>query len=105
VSPVEDILSKQPDLRVLRDPPSLIGQRVRYVLMFHLDPGDAKVQRCKVRAYSWTFPSLREVESLDKNMSALFAQTVFNLAKRDFETGDPNEIRARGQNPPSQPFL
>lgn len=107
VCPVEEILSKQPDLRVLRDPPSLVGRRVRYVLMFHLDPGNSQVRRCKVRAYAWTVPPSvhLELEALDKGMSAFFAQTVFDLAKRHFEQGDPNQIRSGGAVPPMQPFL
>lgn len=93
---VDDILSRQPDLRVLRDPPTLAGQRVRYVILFHLEPGNASVRRCKVRAYAWTVPSLgARLEMMDKQMSAMLAQSVFAVAKRDFENSDPNEIRAR----------
>jgi len=105
VSPVEDILSKQPNLRVLRDPPSLIGQRVRYVLVFHLDPGNQSVRRCKVRAYAWTVPSLCCLESLDKRMSAFFAETVFEVAKMDFENADPDQVRARGSDGSLQLFF
>lgn len=104
VCPVEGILSRQPDLRVLRDPPSLEGQRVRYVLVFHLDPGNATVRRCKVRAYAWTVPSLcSQFEMLDKGVSALLAETIFEMAKEDFERGDPDKLRARKANPSLQP--
>jgi len=101
VRPVEDILSKQPDLRVLRDPPSLMGQRVRYVLVFNLDPSNATVRRCKVRAYAWTVPLLLStLETLDKTMSMLFAETIFEVAKEDFDNSDPDDVRARGADPP-----
>jgi len=100
VCPIADILSRQPGLRVLRDPPGLVGQRVRYVLLFHLDPGSKDVRRCKVRAYAWTDPCLTpRLEALNKEMSALFARTIFNVAKENFKTSDPNEIRAGGVNP------
>lgn len=105
VCPVEDILSRQPDLRVLRDPPSLVGQRVRYVLLFHLEPGSTSVRRCKVRAYAWTDPTLcARLESLHKEVSAIFAETVFEEAKEDFEKSDPNEMRTKRMNP-SLPIL
>jgi len=101
ISPVQDILSRQPNLRVLRDPPTLTGQRVRYVLVFHLDPGDANIRRCKVRAYAWTVPSLRStLETLDKRVSKIFAETVFRAAKEDFEKSNPDALRARGVDAP-----
>lgn len=91
VCSVEDILSKQPNLKVLQDPPSLVGHRIRYVLMFHLDPGDAQVQRFKVRAYAWTNPMIcSKLEEVDKDISSFLAQTVFDEAKEDFEKRDPH---------------
>lgn len=105
VSSVEEILSRQPDLRVLRDPPSLVGQRIRYVLLFHLDPEDSEVTRCKLRAYAWTDPSLcLKLQLMNPMVSTMLAQTVFDEAKKDFEERDPNEIRSRGRNP-SLPVL
>lgn len=103
VCPVEGILSKQPNLRVLQDPPSLVGQRVRYVLLFHLEPESSEVQRCKVRAYAWTDRTLcSRLETLNSNMSSTLAKTVFDVAKEDFENGDPKEMRARRLNPASR---
>lgn len=94
VCPVEAILSKQPQLKVLRDPPSLVGQRVRCVMVFQFDSGDTGVARCKVRAQAWTDPSLHMRLSLDDEMSAMLAESVFSVAKTDFEMGDPDKLRA-----------
>jgi len=96
VCPVEAILSRQPDLKVLRDPPSLAGQRVRCVMVFHLDIENATVARCKVRAQAWTDPSLHLRCPVDKETSMMLAKSVFNVAKADFEESDPDEIRAGG---------
>lgn len=89
------ILERQPNLKVLRDPPSLVGQRVRYVLLFHYDPENAAVARCKVRALAWTDPSLTSRAPIDKEVSRRGAEGVFIVAKIDFEKNDPNELRAR----------
>lgn len=96
VCSIEHILSKQPNLRVLRDPPpSLEGKRVRYVLIFHLDPENSSVQRCKVRAYAWTIPSFPAIlRRLDKTLSTIVAETVYSVAKKQFEQDDPKEIAA-----------
>jgi len=94
---VENILSRQPQLRVLRDPPSLAGRRVRYVLLFHLDPeSNAGVRRCKVRAQAWTDPALHSRHLMDKVVSVMLANSVFSAAKANFEKGDPDEVRAGG---------
>lgn len=96
VCAVEKILERQPDLKVLRDPPSLAGQRVRCVMVFHFDSGHAGVARCKVRAQAWTDPSLHSRPPMDKDMSMMLAGSVFNVAKADFEKRDPEVIRAVG---------
>jgi len=102
---IEDILSKQPNLRVLRDPPGLAGQRVRYVLLFHLDPASTDVRRCKVRAHAWTDRLLSSRSAvLDKDVSALLAGSIFEAAKEIFKNGNPNELIDRGENPPSEPL-
>lgn len=103
---IEDILSKQPNLRVLHDPPGLAGQRVRYVLLFHLDPESKDVRRCKVRAYAWTVRSLSSrLAVLDKDLSALFAGNIFDVARENFKNGNPNELRDRGENLSLQSLL
>jgi hypothetical protein len=100
VSPVEDILSRQPNLKVLRDPPSLAGQRVRCVMAFHYNPGQAAVTMCKVRAQAWTDPSLNSLWGLlDKEISTVLSETIFDMVKEQCEKGDPERIRAGEVNP------
>ncbi|KAF9644762.1 hypothetical protein BDM02DRAFT_872609 [Thelephora ganbajun] len=95
VCAIEEILSRQPELKVLRDPPSLVGQRVHYVMAFYFDPANTKISRCKIRAQAWTDPSIgSRWHLLDKEISAFLAMKVFDLAKSDFEKGDPNKMRA-----------
>jgi hypothetical protein len=96
VCAVEGILERQPELRVLRDPPSLAGQRIRCVMAFHFDPENATVARCKVRAQAWTDPSLHSRFPVDKETSMMLAKSIFDVAKEDFEESDPDVIRARG---------
>jgi len=94
VCDVEGILSRQPGLKVLRDPPSLAGQRVRCVMVFHFDSENTTVARCKVRAQAWTDPALHTRLSLDNETSAILAGGVFHVAKMDFEGSNPDELRA-----------
>jgi len=72
----------------IRDPPSLVGQRIRCVLVFHSGPRNATIE---VRGLTCTVPLW---ETMDKEMSSMFAGGVFDLANADFENGDPDEIRA-----------
>jgi hypothetical protein len=44
------------------------------------------------------------LEALDKGVSRLFADSVFTLAKRDFEKTDPSEMRAKGADAALQFF-
>lgn len=68
-------------------------------MMFRYDPENATIARCKVRAQAWTDPLLQSRWLLlDKNVSALMAEKVFDLARADSE-GDPEKIRA-GEVPP-----
>ena len=98
-------MSRQPELKVLRDPPSLTGQRVRCVMVFHFDTENTTVARCKVRAQAWTDPSLNMRLPVDKETSAVLAQTVFSVAKVDFETKDPDALRAGATRAASQYLL
>ena len=100
VCPIEQILSRQPNLKVLRDPPTLAGQRVRCVAAFLYDSGQAGAIMCKVRAQAWTDPSLdSRWSSLDKEMSGFFAESVFEVIKAQFEEGNPDQIRSGEVNP------
>ena len=105
VCAVEEILKRQPGLKVLRDPPSLAGQRVRCVMIFHFDSGNAGFARCKVRAQAWTDPFLHSRPPMDKGMSMILAESVFSVAKMDFEQHDPNMVRARGSGATSRRVL
>ena len=92
--PVDEILSQQPNLKVLRDPPSLAGLRVRCVMTFHYAKLDG-VTMCKVRAEAWTDPSLySKWYSMDPTVSAVLAGTIFESAKLQIEKGDPEKMRA-----------
>lgn len=88
---VEEMLNRQPRLTNLRDPPSLVGQRVRCVLVFHSNPRKASTE---VRGLTYTDPSLRLSCPLNKVMSVALAKGVFDLAKAEFENVDPDKIRA-----------
>lgn len=106
VCPVEEILSQQPNLKVLRDPPSLAGQRTRCVLAFHYRSEKSTVVMCKVRAQAWTDPLiLSRWYSLDKEMSTLLATTVFDVAKAEFAKGNPDRMRAGEATPRLQDFF
>ena len=95
VCAVEDILSRQPNLKVLRDPPTLEGERVRCVLTFHYSPGEGPIKVCKVRAQAWSDPLLYPMwYSLSMEASRLLANGIFNFARTEFATGNPNKIRA-----------
>lgn len=92
--PVDEILSEQPNLKVLRDPPGLSGMRVRCVMTFHYTKLDG-FEMCKVRAEAWTDPSLHtRWYSMDPAVSALLAATIFESAKLQIEKGDPDKMRA-----------
>jgi len=94
VCPVDEILSQQPNLKVLRDPPGLSGPRVRCVMTFHYAKLD-DVTMCKVRAEAWTDPSLNtKWYSMDPPVSALLAETIFESARLQIEKGDPDKMRA-----------
>jgi len=98
-------LRRQPGLKVLRDPPSLAGQRVRFVMMFRFDPGGSAITRCKVRAQAWTNPSLDLGCPVDQATSMFLAGIVFEAAKVHFEKSDPDKIRAGDVTAALQPFL
>jgi len=94
VSPVDEILTEQPNLKVLRDPPGLSGLRVRCVMAFHYTKLDG-YSMCKVRAEAWTDPSLQtKWYSMDPTVSALLAETIFESARLQIEKGDPEKMRA-----------
>ena len=55
---------------------------------------------CKVRAQAWTDPSLQSNwGSLDKEISAFFAERIFDVLKTQFEKGNPDKIRTGEVNP------
>ena len=42
---------------------------------------------------------------LDKDLSALFAGNIFDVARENFKNGNPNELRDRGENLSLQSLL
>jgi len=91
---VEEILDREPSLTNIRDPPDLVGQRVRCVLMFHSDVGNPITE---MRGLAYMDPGLRSRSPLDKGLSMLMADTAFRVAKDELEKGNPDEIRANLQ--------
>ena len=55
----EEVLGENPQLQIMRDPPPLIGKRIRYVTVFHFEE-EGKPRQSFLRARSWELP-----ESLD----------------------------------------
>ncbi|KAF9642538.1 hypothetical protein BDM02DRAFT_3124476 [Thelephora ganbajun] len=55
----EEVLAECPHLQIMRDPPPLIGKRIRYAMVFHFEEED-KPTRSFVRARSWELPKSLE---------------------------------------------
>ena len=89
---MDEILDRHPRLTNLRDPPDLVGQRVRCVLVFH--PKNSRNPTFAVRGLAYTDPSLCLGSSIDKEMSRNLAKKIFDVAKVEFEEADPDKIRA-----------
>lgn len=88
---VEEILKREPSLTNIRDPPDLVGKRVRCVLVFYSDSGKSIME---MRGLAYVAPGLLTSAPLDKGLSMLMADTAFRVAKEELEKGDPDEIRA-----------
>ena len=51
----EEVLAENPQLQIMRDPPPLIGKRVRYITVFHLEE-EGKPRQTLLRARAWALP-------------------------------------------------
>ena len=51
----EEVLAENPQLQIMRDPPPLIGKRVRYITVFHLEE-EGKLRQTILRARAWALP-------------------------------------------------
>lgn len=95
VDTIADILRRHPGLTTLRDPPHLAGQRIHYAMVFHFDQ-DGAPKRSLMRSRAWTDLTIkpdRSVSSEAKRRSKERAEGVFEVAKKAFESGDPDKIR------------
>jgi len=94
---IADILKQHPGLTTLRDPPHLVGKRIHYAMVFHFDQlGDGAPRRSLMRSRAWTDLSVRpdQMKSAEaKKRSREKAEEVFDVAKRAFDSGNPDEIR------------
>jgi hypothetical protein len=55
----EEVLAENPQLHIMRDPPPLVGKRVRYVMVFHFEEA-GKPKQSFMRARSWELPESLE---------------------------------------------
>lgn len=81
-------MDEHPKLTNIRDPPILIGQLIRCVLVFHSGSYNPRIE---MRGLTCTVPPF---VLPNKEMSRVFAKSVFDLAKADLESADPDKIRA-----------
>lgn len=95
VDSIADILRRHPGLTTLRDPPHLAGQRTHYAMVFHFDQ-DGAPKRILMRSRAWTDLSTKPSQTMSmeaKKRSREKAEKVFDVAKKAFESGNPDEIR------------
>lgn len=55
----DEVLAESPRLQIMRDPPPLIGRRIRYVTVFHFEE-EGKPKQSFLRARSWELPKSLE---------------------------------------------
>lgn len=82
-------------LTTLCDPPHLVGKRLHSAMAFHFNR-DGIPKRTLMGSQAWSDVSLgtnqtRSAEA--KRRSKEKAAEIFDVAKKAFETGDPDEIR------------
>ena len=95
VDSIVDILRQHPRLTTLHDPPHLVGQRIHYAMVFHFDQ-DGAPKWSLVRSRAWTDLSIKlgQTKSAEaKRQSKKKAEEVFDVAKKAFESGNPDKIR------------
>lgn len=79
----EEVLAENPKLQIMRDPPPLVGKRIRYVMVFHFQEA-GKPKDSFMRARSWELPSSLEPW---KNLPAGW-EAVYELIQRVFTRVD-----------------
>jgi len=95
VDSIADILRRHPGLTTLRDPPHLVGERIHYAMVFHFDQ-EGTPARSLMRSRAWTDLCIKPDQTRSaeaKRRSKEKAEGVFDVAKKAFESGNPDEIR------------
>ena len=83
----ETVLAETPQLQIMRDPPSLLGKRVRYAMVFHFEEEGEARQSC-LRARSRELPtSLEAWRGRPAGWEAVYAmiQTIFGAVDEEVE--------------------
>lgn len=89
--PLVEILALHPGLTNLRDPPNLVGKRLRSVLVFRSSHKDNAA--VEIRGLAYTVPGLHFTDDSDKETSEALGMSAFSTAKADFKSGDPGDMR------------
>jgi len=83
----EEVLAETPQLQIMKDPPSLIGKRVRYAMVFHFEEKGQARQSC-LRARSRELPTSLEVwKGRPAGWEAVYEmiQTIFGPVDEEVE--------------------
>lgn len=81
----EEILAELPQLHIMRDPPTLVGKRVRYVMVFHFEEA-GKPRQSFMRARSWELPkNLEPWKDRPAGWEAVYGviQTIFTRVEAE----------------------
>lgn len=83
VRTAEEILAESPKLQIMKDPPPLIGKRIRYVMVFHFDE-KGKPRESFMRARSWELPQdLEPWKDLPAGWDVVYDAIQFLFGKAD----------------------
>jgi len=83
----EEVLAETPNLQIMRDPPPLIGKRIRYAMVFHFEE-EGKPRQSFVRGRSWELPkSLEHWKDRPAGWEAVYEmiQILFGTVDEDEE--------------------
>lgn len=87
VRTAEEVLAESPRLHIMRDPPPLIGKRVRYVTVFHFDE-EGKERQSFLRARSRELPdSLEPWKKLPAGWDGVYKVLQALFGKFDDDSG------------------
>lgn len=90
----EEVLAESPHLQIMRDPPPLIGKRIRYATVFHFEE-EGKPMQSFLRARSWELPkSLEAYEDRPAGWEAVYEviQRLFGRVEEDGDDDDEEEV-------------